>query len=134
MKIVLDTNVAVSALINPAGTPGQIIYRFLHNEIQLIFEPRILQEYTEVLHRPELKLKDEDAETFLLFVQERGIIIPAITLRNSLPDPDDEVFLGVALAAGVPLITGNTRDYPPTMRQGAVVLSPSDFLKTLREK
>ena len=49
------------------------------------------------------------------------------------PDPDDEPFLEVALSAGVPLVTGNLRDFPTSLRQGVHVLSPADFLKTLRE-
>jgi predicted nucleic acid-binding protein len=50
-------------------------------------------------------------------------------LRHSLPDPDDEPFLNVAVAGKAAcLVTGNASHFPAKLRQGLRVLSPSEFL------
>lgn len=51
-------------------------------------------------------------------------------LSASLPDPDDEPFLEIAISANADyLVTGNAVHFPPELRQGVEVVSPSDFLK-----
>ncbi len=45
-----------------------------------------------------------------------------------LPDPDDAPFLEVAIAAGVPLVTGNVKHFPLSCCQGCEVILPADFL------
>jgi predicted nucleic acid-binding protein len=46
-----------------------------------------------------------------------------------LPDPDDEAFLAVALAASADyLVTGNLAHYPHGKRKGCAVLSPAEFM------
>ena len=51
-----------------------------------------------------------------------------------LPDPDDEIFLEVALSGNARyLVTGNLKHYPEQNRQGARVLSPREFLELFRK-
>jgi predicted nucleic acid-binding protein len=51
----------------------------------------------------------------------------------NLPDPDDEPFLDVALAASADyLVTGNLADYPPAKCHGMRVISPADFVALWR--
>jgi len=46
-----------------------------------------------------------------------------------LPDPDDEPFLAIALAASADiLVTGNLVDYPHNKRRGCAVVSPAAFM------
>lgn len=53
----------------------------------------------------------------------------AVPLGVTLPDPDDEKFLEVAVSAGSSaLVTGNLRHYPADRRQGMAVLMPREFL------
>ena len=48
MKVVLDTNVLVSGLLNPYGPPGRIVQLAAAGELQLCLDARILAEYREV--------------------------------------------------------------------------------------
>jgi uncharacterized protein len=51
-----------------------------------------------------------------------------------LPDADDETFLEIAIATKAKfLITGNILHYPPLLREGIDILSPSDFIKLYRK-
>jgi putative PIN family toxin of toxin-antitoxin system len=52
VKVVLDTNVIVSALINPYGAPASILGLVLEEKIELCYDTRILIEYRDVVMRP----------------------------------------------------------------------------------
>lgn len=51
LKAVLDTNVLVSALISPNGTPAQLINAWREKKFELVVSPAILEELAEVLQR-----------------------------------------------------------------------------------
>jgi hypothetical protein len=55
VKVVLDTNVIVSGLIQPLGNPAKVLTLALAGAVQVCHEKRILAEYTEVLARPRFK-------------------------------------------------------------------------------
>jgi putative PIN family toxin of toxin-antitoxin system len=55
-RVVLDTNVIVSALLVPSGTQASILLLALRGDIALYISPPVLAEYEEVLRRPRLKL------------------------------------------------------------------------------
>ncbi|HDZ87109.1 MAG TPA: putative toxin-antitoxin system toxin component, PIN family, partial [Nitrospirae bacterium] len=52
MKIALDTNVLVSAFLNPHGKPARILRLVLQEEIDLLVDERLFDEYETVLLRP----------------------------------------------------------------------------------
>ena len=52
MKVVLDTNVVVSGLIQSKGNPARILSLALAGAVEVCHDDRILAEYAEVLARP----------------------------------------------------------------------------------
>ena len=48
-RIVLDTNVLVSAFLNPSGAPAQLLTLVLAGELKLLFDDRILAGYADPL-------------------------------------------------------------------------------------
>ena len=52
MKVVLDTNVIVSALLNPEGAPAAVVDLILAGGLEVAFDDRVIEEYREVLLRP----------------------------------------------------------------------------------
>lgn len=135
MKIVLDTNVLVSGLLTPFGSSGEIIRMVSAGKLVLYFDARILLEYQEVLHRPKFEFNKEHIDMLLDFIQQYGQFVSTEPLTNSLPDPDDEPFLEVAINGKVKcLVTGNLAHYPPSSRKEINILSPSEFLDFYRKK
>ncbi len=135
MKIVLDTNVLVSGLLQPFGPPGQILRLVASSELVLYHDPRILAEYQNVLHREKFGFDPERVEILLEEIRTGGIPVAARPLAIRLPDPDDEPFLEVALAGGAQcLVTGNVKHYPAKVRHGAEVLSPRSFIELYRAR
>ena len=52
MRVVVDTNVIVSGILNPHGPPGRVVDALLSGNNSALHDDRILSEYREVLLRP----------------------------------------------------------------------------------
>ena len=133
MRIVLDTNVLVSGLISPFGPPGAIVRMVSSGSIILCLDARILAEYEEVLARSKFDFDPDAVAALLDYIDFRSEVVAALPLTSRLPDPDDEPFLEVAVACHADgLVTGNTVHFPPELRAGAVVLTPTEFMERFR--
>jgi putative PIN family toxin of toxin-antitoxin system len=129
MKIVLDTNVLVSGLINPFGLPARILELILAGNLVIVFDDRIIAEYRQVLARECFSLDADDVAEVLRYFETTGEHITAHPISVTLPDPDDLSFLEVAFMAQVDaLVTGNVRHYPSELCRGIAVLTPAAFL------
>ena len=130
-KIVIDTNVIVSSLIQ-RGYPNLIIKDlFIEQKFQLCISDELLAEYYEVLARPKFS-KFQDffirAEALLVEIEAKATKYnPTITL-DLISDNDDNMILELAdecLADFV--ITGNTTDFTfPTYKQTKIV-TPKEY-------
>ena len=134
MRVVLDTNVVVSGLLTPFGPCAALVRLAAGGAIILCHDARILAEYREVLLRPKFQLDPLLVETFLHLVETEGEPVAAAPLSVRLPDPDDEPFLEVALAARAEaLVTGNARHFPREAARPVAVLSPTSAVEKLRK-
>lgn len=135
MRIVLDTNVLVSGLLSPFGPPGDILRLITTGTVRVCYDARILGEYSQVLRRPAFAFSPAQVDAVLAQLEADGDLVTAQPLRERLPDPDDEVFLAVALAGHADrLVTGNLRHYPVSRRHGVQVVSPRAFLEVYRQR
>ena len=132
MKVVLDTNVIVSAALTTHGTCGQILDLLTEGIFAICTDDRILDEYATVLRRPELRIVPRDVAILLELIHSVTEPVAALPLAMELPDPDDLPFLEVARVADAVLVTGNARHFPSHARAGVTVLAPAEFLETLR--
>jgi len=130
MRVVLDTNVLVSGILNPFGAPGRIVDLLRSGVLELVADDRILAEYADVLLRERFDryLPPEAREDLLDFLCRETDRIACSVSVSGLPHAGDACFLETALSAGVPLITGNTRHFPAALSKGCEVLTPSEFL------
>ncbi len=129
MKVVIDTNVLVSGLLNPQGAPGRIVELLLGKKIECIVDDRILSEYRSVLNYSKFPFSEQEINTLMEFITNFGIHITSkISVR--LPDPSDEPFAEVAKTANADaLITGNTRHFPKIRE----VMSVNEFLSSFEK-
>ena len=136
MRIVLDTNVLVSGLHNPDGTPGRIIDLVLDNKIKVLYDDRILSEYLDVLPRPALAIQPEQARAVVDYIRLSGERIAAMPLpKNIFPDIDDMAFAEVAITGEADaLVTGNARHFINLKARGLTVLAPAGFLEKYIEQ
>lgn len=132
MRIVLDTNVLVSALLSPNGVPAAVLQLVLAGRVVLCLDARVLSEYRAVLCRPRFDFDARLVDDLLEFLESEGELVASVPLALSLPDPDDAKFLEVAAAAGADhVVTGNLRHFPTRVRRGVSVVSPRRFLESV---
>ena len=113
MRIVLDTNVLVSGLLNPHGPPGRMVDLVLGGQLVLLVDDRILQEYRSVLVRHAFLFDPGDVADLVDFIAHESERVLAEPSGVRIPDPSDLPFLEVALSGGAEsLITGNVRHFP----------------------
>jgi len=126
MKIVLDTNVLISGLLSPKSSPAKILKLILDELVTVCVDERIVAEYQEVLDRGGWPFREDRAAEILALINDRAIWIRAKPLRLSLPDPDDLMFIEVAVSAKADaLITGNRKHFPSSAGIGVPILTPS---------
>ena len=138
-RVVLDTDVLASALLNSFGAPGRVLDLVLVGELIVCYDDRVLSEWRDVLLREKFKFQTKDVETLLEFMEDEGVSINSSPLGTQVPDPDDLTFLETAYATDATLITGNLKHYPTEKIEGVAITEPSIFLdrwisKTLDHK
>lgn len=112
MRVVLDTNVLVSALIRPGSVPAQVLDSVLAGELVLLHDARILEEYRDVLSRPKFALDPVDVAVVLQVLETQGEPVPGARFQGLLPDAGDQPFADVAFTGQADaLITGNTKHF-----------------------
>jgi uncharacterized protein len=131
MRIVLDTNMLVSGLLNPDGKPGRIVDLILGGRLRLLYDDRILGEYLDVLARPQLAIDPSLAHVVVGNIRLTGERVTALPLpEDTLPDPEDMPFAEIAISGETEvLVTGNAKHFSRLRDRGVMVLSPAEFLK-----
>jgi putative PIN family toxin of toxin-antitoxin system len=135
LKVVLDTNIYVSALLKRGGKPDQILR--LIEKYQLFCAEEILEETHRVLHYPRIKRKHKVAEResaeHLIYVRSIATIVTSLPQVSVIKgEPVDNVILACAQAAGADLIvSGDEHLKKLDSHQGIKIISPAEFLKML---
>jgi|WetSurMetagenome_2_1015567.scaffolds.fasta_scaffold46518_2 uncharacterized protein len=125
MNIVLDTNVLVSGLINPDGNPAKILNLILNNELVVLYDVRILDEYNRVLRRDKFGFTEDIIKPFIDFIESEGISITPNPSSLKFKDEDDKKFYEVAISGNANyLITGNKSHFP----KEKIVISQTELL------
>lgn len=109
MKIVLDTNVIVSATFF-GGVPDEIVRAAKSRAVDLVVSAEVVAEYHEVLLRFIGPGSEADVAIILDGLLESATVVAPIELPSRLsPDPDDDKFVACALAAGADLIVSGDK-------------------------
>jgi uncharacterized protein len=130
-KIVIDTNVIVSSLIQ-RGFPNLIISElFIEEKFQLCISDELLAEYYEVLARPKFsKFHDffNRAETLLVDIETKAKkYSPKITL-SIISDDDDNMILELADECEADfIITGNSNDFTFPNYKHTKIITPKEY-------
>lgn len=130
----LDTNVIVSAVIQPKGAPAKLVMDWvLEGQVQTVTSPWIIGEYRDVVRRAKFRCYGFPP-LWLDFLIEESLQLPdpAVPPAGS-PDPKDTPFLALASTAGAWLVTGNIKHFPKANRNRVMVLSPADYLARLEQ-
>ena len=135
-KIIIDTNVIVSSLIQESY-PHRIIYDlFIEDKIHLCISPPLLAEYYDVLERPKFTRFHEftaKAKIVLANIEVKATSYqPRITL-NIISDKDDNKILELAdICEADFIVTGNTSDFTFPKYKRTKIVTPKDYWENHR--
>ncbi len=138
MRVVLDANVFVSALISVKGAPAKLVTCWQDEKFDVVVSPAILQELNRVLHYPRLHeryhLPEEDVQRFSRLLGRQAIeVVPSEELAVIERDPTDNRYLECAVAGNASLIvTGDQHLLGLGEHEGIQILTPAGFLALLR--
>jgi uncharacterized protein len=136
-RAVLDTNVFVSGLINPKGTPAAILRALRLKRFTLVSSPPINEEIIEVLNRPRIRdryaLGDRIFDVSLILWEVAELVIDLPEVR-ACSDPDDDKFLAAAVGGRADyLVTGDVGDLLRLHKyKDVTIVSPREFASVLK--
>src|ERR1035441_2064345 len=93
LRLVLDTNVVVSAVLKPDGLQRTVLLLAMTRPARLYVSPPILAEYREVLSRPELRIRKGVRQQFLQLISKSSHRVRSARRLHVTNDPDDDMFL-----------------------------------------
>lgn len=130
VRVVLDANVYVNAIIRPEGPPGRVIERFLRDSaFAIVLSPAIVDEtlralaYTKV--RKYLRRTVDPELWFEDIVLLAELVAGDYAMSGASTDPDDDKYLAAALEGRATLVvTGDTDLLALGEYEGIRIVSP----------
>lgn len=113
MRVIVDTNVFVSGLINPGGAPGAVVGAVLDGRVTPVFSIETLAELRDVLTRPRLQRffarASIEPRALLERLADIGEVLAPSAGGHDIRDPKDRPFIALAAASPTPdcLVTGD---------------------------
>ena len=127
LRLVIDTNIIVSAALKPEGLQRTTFLLAITKPARLYVSQPILDEYEDVLSRPELKIRKGLHRQFLQLIPNRtNLVVPSRRLEVA-SDPDDNRFLECADAARADYLVGNLRHFPRFWKKSKII-TPREFI------
>ena len=137
-RVVVDTNVVVSAAISLDGNPALIFEMIISEEVQNFTTQEIIKEIKDVLQRPKIAMRLSSTEqefivnTFTKFSKK---INPAVRFHQVQADPDDDKFLDCAVSASAEyIISGDGHLLRLKEFMDIKIVTPAEFIKIMNKQ
>ena len=132
MKVVVDTNVLVSAALKDKDPEGVILYVVEQPDFAWVVSPEVLTEYKEVLSRPKFALPEAVLHKWFELLDAVTTTVD-VNLAFEFPrDQKDAKFLVCALAANAEFFITGDRDFAQAQKLlNTTILSVSLFKKLI---
>ena len=132
VRLVLDTNVVVSALLSKTGPPARLLDAWYEGAFDIVVSEAALSELESVLGRPKFSGVESDAAEFLADRRRRGALAPDPPPGAPiLDDPADEFLVQLALAADADAIVSGDAHLTALPASVCRVLTPRDAVRLL---
>lgn len=132
MKVVIDTNVLVSAALKDKDPEEVILYVASQPDIEWVVSNDILIEYKEVLRRDKFRLPEDILQSWFMLIDALTTVETADILVDFPRDRKDAKFLSCALAADADYFVTGDRDFEQPLKIfDTVILSVKQFKKLI---
>lgn len=124
LRLVIDTNVLISAALKPDGLQRTTLILAVTKPARLYVSQPILEEYRNVLIRPDLKIRKGLSRQLLQVIANRSYLVRPNRRLEVTSDSSDNMFLECADAAGADyLVTGNQKHFPKFWKKTKIINS-----------
>jgi len=137
MKVVLDTNILISALIK-AGKPRELLLKIVEERVQVVLSRGILEEFIEVVEDPRIRryVGDDDVIAFLRVI---GSVAKIVGVKSKFKvieeDPNDDIILRTAHDGKADcLVSGDKHLLSLGEFRGMEIVTADEMLKMLVRK
>jgi putative PIN family toxin of toxin-antitoxin system len=142
IRVVIDTNIWISALINGQGAPARLLQTVRDRRIQLILSGPLVSEVDQVVQRQRIRrriaLDDRAIQDFLGTARERAIIVNIGGDLRVCRDPKDDIVIETAIEGGARYVVSRDEDLTRDLgllealrAYGIEVLTVARFLELL---
>ncbi len=135
MRILLDTNILIGALITKGTPPDGLYQGWLRGEFDLVTSAAQLAEIANVVVRPRLQrfLGTDEAEAIVENVRTRALVLDELLSVNLSPDPKDNPILAAAIAGKADLIVSGDKKHVLALGEvgGIPIVTAREALKRL---
>lgn len=131
MKILIDTNVLVSAVLRDKDPETVILWIAAHENWQWIVTPQIIVEYKEVLARPKFAIPLELLHQWYALLDQATILEEVDLAINFERDPKDALFISCAVAVQADYFVTGDKDFTEAERFLNTIILPTSLFKRL---
>jgi hypothetical protein len=138
LRVIIDTNVIVSALIQ-RNYPNYILYEYvLENLVEICISNDLFEEYLEVLKRPKFSRYPDfvlKAEFVLAQIETKSKLFFPAGRIDIIADKADNRLLELAFECKADyIVTGNTNDFTMPEFEGTKIVNPKEFWEILMKR
>ncbi|MDJ0903294.1 MAG: putative toxin-antitoxin system toxin component, PIN family [Xenococcus sp. MO_188.B8] len=134
MKVIVDTNILVSAVLR-GRTPKEVIQFIIDTpDCDWLVSKEILEEYKQVLSRPKFKLTPEIINQWWFVLDTVTRVVEVTNVVDFPRDRKDAKFLACALATDADFLLTGDKDFEEAKNLGKTrIISVSLFKRLLIE-
>ncbi|HCE66987.1 MAG: putative toxin-antitoxin system toxin component, PIN family [Geobacteraceae bacterium GWC2_55_20] len=135
MRIVIDTNILVSAILKDRDPEAVILFVAECDDMEWIVSSEILTEYREVLSRPKFRLPTDILHAWFSLLDRITVVWP-VDLSIDFPrDQKDAKFLSCSIVSGADYFITGDRDFSQAQKLlSTTILSVSQFKRLVCER
>jgi putative PIN family toxin of toxin-antitoxin system len=133
IRVVLDTNIVVSAMLRSGGLPEAVFNLAVDRNVQLYISQPILAEYEEVLRRSRLNIHPDKVTHALAKIREAGLLVTPNTPVTAASDPETTFFSNAPKPPPLTIWRPETSGTSRTSGQAQKLLPRGSFLRSLPE-
>jgi putative PIN family toxin of toxin-antitoxin system len=131
VKVVIDTNVLVSAILKNKDPEAVILWVTAHGDWQWVVSPDILTEYKEVLSRDKFRITPDVRQKWFDLLDALTTVVEVDIPLEFPRDQTDAKFLACALAVQANHIITGDRDFAEARKLVATTILPVSLFKKL---
>ncbi|MEP6601488.1 MAG: putative toxin-antitoxin system toxin component, PIN family, partial [Nitrospirota bacterium] len=135
-RLILDTNILLSALLAPLGAPAQLLDAWERKAFTLVACDALLTEVRDVAGRPffRARLRVSTAELLTVGLREFSVFCRDLPSGPMAPDPKDSFLLALAEVGKAEfLVTGDKKLLSLKQHKSTRIITPAAMIELLRD-